>query len=79
MKKYIWTQDCMEEEDYGNYYRTSDVDAQAKLEDEVNQKLRERIVELREALREAMGWNWLTDEPPPPAEIVAMCEKALGE
>lgn len=38
-----------------------------------------RIVELEMALREAMGWNWLDEDSPPPQEVVDQCNNALME
>jgi hypothetical protein len=38
--------------------------------------LRVEVVRLRAALDEATNWRW-TDEPPP-AQVVARCEAALG-
>lgn len=37
------------------------------------------IEELKAALREAMEWNWLDEESPPPREVIERCYKALGE
>jgi hypothetical protein len=36
-----------------------------------------RIQELEKALREAMEWNWLDEDSPPPQEVVDQCNSAL--
>lgn len=37
------------------------------------------IDEVRAALREAMGWNWLDFENLPPRAVIEQCYRALGE
>jgi hypothetical protein len=39
-------------------------------------ELRVEIVRLRAALADAMEWSWSSE--PPPVEVVARCEAALG-
>lgn len=39
----------------------------------------DEVEELKAALREAMAWNWLDEESPPPREVVERCYRALGE
>jgi hypothetical protein len=38
-----------------------------------------RIAKLEQALREAMEWNWLDEDSPPPQEVVDQCKSALME
>lgn len=40
---------------------------------------RARIAELEKALREAMEWNWLDEDSPPPQNVVDQCNSALME
>lgn len=74
MQKYRYNNSCGDEwlstpngvaylPDGAEFYLATDVDA--------------RIAALESALREAMGWDWLTDAPPP-KEIVEKCEAALN-
>jgi len=55
----------MQPDERGAYYLAIEVDA--------------RIAELENALREAMGWNWLDEDNPPPQSVVDQCNKALME
>lgn len=40
--------------------------------------LTRRVEELEGALREAMEWNWLDEDSPPPDWVVETCEGALN-
>lgn len=37
------------------------------------------VEELKAALREAMGWNWLDEKSLPPRDVIERIYKALGE
>jgi hypothetical protein len=75
--------------DDGEFYRVSDVNARiAQLEHELDIRkaaveaqfrLMERVKELEAALREAMEWNWLDEDSPPPREVIGQCNSALME
>ena len=41
--------------------------------------MRVSIDEVRAALREAMGWNWLDEENLPPRAVIEQCYRAFGE